>query len=214
MNVASIQRRNDADGSERLQLSISAARIPAIASATLQQVATLLDRANSLVAEAQREAESIRAAAHAQGLEEGRRAAASELAQQLVLAQSEVRDFIAGSESRVVRLATAIVRRILGSLELDQRVPELAAEAAATLQAERYLTLRVHPQAVAAVESQLDRLRQMQPAVERLQVVGDAALGRLDCIAESELGVVRASFSEQLERIEDALLRTAAEPLP
>jgi len=209
MNHAVIHRSNG-----MAELHLLGTRVPAEARVALLDGAALLDQANRLLQQAEQEAESLREVARQDGLAAGRQQATGELAQAMIQIQIEQRRQQAELEPRLVRLATAIVRRILPSLAMDEQVPELALRAVQALQAEQYLSVHVHPDAVAAVQNSVERLAQAQPGVSRVLVAADPGLPPLGCVAESELGSVRAGFEAQLDRIEDALLQAAQAATP
>jgi len=211
MSGVTIQQRPGVDG-EVLGIGVHLRRIPAMHRATLDEISSLLEDANRLRAAAVRDAETIRMEAREAGYAEGRRVAAVEAAERAVRAQLEARSYVDDGEARLAALAVAIVRRLLPKLDAASQLGTLALEAVAALQAERWLSIRVHPDAVAGVEALRGAMLQEHPTLEQLQVIGDPRLDALDCVAASELGSVRAGIAEQLERIETALIDTARDP--
>lgn len=171
------------------------------AAETVAAAAELHDRSEAAVATATR-------AGHAEGREaglaEGRAAAAAETRAHLfamTLALSEER---ARARTDVSRLALEVVRRIAGEIGDGATVAALAAKATAALLPEEVATVRVAPDAAAEVQA---RLRQ-RPG---LSVVADGAVGPLDCLIETPLGVSHASLDVQLAAVERAWAEAVTE---
>lgn len=197
---------------ERFALATASTRIPRAAWASLEQTATLLDAANSILAQAHRDADAIRARAEEQGLAAGRAAGIAAVAGALNEAQQAARDFVDRSETRLAELACAIVERIVPRLRADAVVPSLIAETMRVAQAERYVLVRVHPDALDAASAEIEHWRIAYPAIASMQVLADDTLPPLGCVVETEFGTVQAGLDSQLQVVRAQLAAASSAP--
>jgi flagellar biosynthesis/type III secretory pathway protein FliH len=159
--------------------------------------------AERALALAEQDAERLRATATAEGRERGLAAVTELLAgARAVAARSR-----AGAESELRALAVHIAERILGrELKLSpDALTDIIGEALRHAGDPRELVLRVHPDDLAAVERGKPRLVERCRSAHAVVLRADESVGRGGCIIETELGVVDARLSTQLEAIERAL---------
>jgi type III secretion protein L len=149
------------------------------------------------------EAERLRRKAELEGREKGL-GAVTELLVGARLAAAKAR---ANAEADLRVLAVRIAEKILGrELALDAKsVVDVAAEALRHVGEPRELVLRCSPDDLAALERGKPRLLERCRAAQALVVRADDGIARGGCIVETELGVVDARLSTQLEAIERAL---------
>jgi type III secretion protein L len=159
--------------------------------------------ARRLLEEAEEEARRLAAAAQAEGRERGL-AAVTEL---LVAARAALEQARQISEGELRSLAVRIAEKLLGrELQLSpSAVVDVARTALRHAGQARALTLRVHPEDLARLESGRPRLLERCRTDALLTVRSDSDLQPGGCIIESELGIVDARLSTQLEAIERAL---------
>lgn len=165
------------------------------------------DRARGLVAAAEREAAAILDEARREAAqlrlraeEEGRAEAAAEVAARAVaLAEHEARADERELD-RSVELARLLAERLLGEqLELDPgRVVALARQALAEARGARNITIVAHPEDVAVLERSMKALG-LDPGTCRIQADTSRARGNLRL--ETDIGVLDAELSPQLERL-------------
>lgn len=163
-------------------------------------------QAAALLADARVEAERLRTQAAAEGRERGLAAVTELLAGARVQAARAQRE----AESELRALAVRIAERILGR-ELALRpeaVVDVAAEALRLSGEPREIVLRVHPDDLAAVERGKPRLLERCHSAHAATLRADESVGRGGCIVETELGVVDARLSTQLDALERALKGT------
>jgi type III secretion protein L len=159
--------------------------------------------AERILRQAQSEAERIRTQAAAEGRERGM-AAVTELLVGARAAASRARGASAG-ELRT--LAVRIAEKILGR-ELALRpeaVVDVAAEALASVGSSRQVTLRCHPDDLAALERGRPRLLERCARAQAVHFRSDAQIMRGGCVVETELATVDARLNIQLDAIERAL---------
>jgi type III secretion protein L len=154
-------------------------------------------------ADAEQEVERLHAKATAEGRERGLAAVTELLAgARVVAARSR-----SGAEAELRTLAVRIAEKILGR-ELSLRpdaVVDVAAEALRLTGEPREVLLRVNPDDLAALERGKPRLVEKCRTASAVSFRADEKVGRGGCIVETELGVVDARLSTQLEAIERAL---------
>jgi flagellar biosynthesis/type III secretory pathway protein FliH len=195
---------------ERLRLAVPGRRIPHAAAVSLLDAAALSGAAQRLRAQAEIDAEQLRAQARAQGYTEGRGEALSEAQRLLLDAQMAARGHLQQDEARVAALALAVVARIAPRLGTSTVVPALIEEALSALQAERYVVIRVHPEVEAAVTAELGRWRSLQPMAASVQIATDSRLEPFGLVIESEAGRLCAGLPEQLSALEARLRQSSA----
>lgn len=159
--------------------------------------------AERILKQAQAEADRIRNQAAAEGRERGM-AAVTELLVGARAAASRARREAAG-ELRV--LAVRIAEKILGrELALSpEAVADVAAEVLRGVGAARQVTIRCHPDDLAALERGRPRLLERSARAQALVLRADERVGRGGCVVETELATIDARLATQLEAIERAL---------
>lgn len=159
--------------------------------------------AERILKQAQAEAERIRTQAASEGRERGM-AAVTELLVAARTAAARAHD-LAGVDLR--RLAVAIAERILGC-ELTLRpeaVEDIATQALAAAGAATQITIRCHPDDLAALERGRPRLLERCARARAVHFRADDRVARGGCIVETELATIDARLATQLEAIERAL---------
>jgi type III secretion protein L len=194
----------------RYELALDARIVRGEAWTDLADTRALLDRADACYRDAQNDARSIAAKAKDDGFAAGRADGLRDVAATLLRVQQDSAALLAREESRIVELAVAIVARIAPKLDAKKLVPALVAEAVREVSAEQFLQIRVHPDAKASVEAELDDIRRSIPGVADVQVVADATLDPLGCVLASDAGKVEAGLTEQLSALRAALRNVEA----
>jgi type III secretion protein L len=166
-------------------------------------VAEAREAAEREVAAARDEAERIARKAEAEGRERGL-AAVTEL---LVGARAVAARARSGAEAELRTLAVRIAEKILGrELALDAKaVVDIAAAAMRHAGEPRELVVRCAAEDLEALERGKPRLVERCRSAQVARFVADERVPRGGCILETELGVVDARLSTQLEAIERAL---------
>jgi type III secretion protein L len=196
---------------EAVLTAVAGRRIPRRAWADTSEMSRLLFEAGNIVRDAERRADEVIEKARAEGYAQGLAQAESLMAQHLLDAQRQAHEFLGASQQRVVALAVAILERIAPTLGEPEVVAALAEEALSTLQAEKYLRIRVTAPAAAATREMLENWRSEHPQVETAQILVDPHLAPFTCVVESELGRIEAGLSAQLDAIRAKLMAVAKE---
>jgi type III secretion protein L len=196
---------------EAVLTAVAGRRIPRRAWADTSEMSRLLFEAGNIVRDAERRADEVIEQARAEGYAQGLARAESLMAQHLLDAQRQAHEFLGASQQRVVALAVAILERIAPTLGEPEVVAALAEEALSTLQAEKYLRIRVTAPAADATREMLENWRSEHPQVETAQILVDPHLAPFTCVVESELGRIEAGLSAQLDAIRAKLMAVAKE---
>ena len=193
----------DAAGSGRARGVIPAAVFDAEREAE-RIIAHARTEAERLVAEAQAEADRLRAEASASGAREGREGASALLA----AAEAARARLHAEAERDIAQLAVQIARKVVvGELALgDGPILRIVAQALASARLGRAVVVRIHPDDAAGLQASFPTLLAAAGRSEGIVLRPDPALGRGDCVVESELGTIDARLETQLGAIEQALV--------
>ncbi|HEY6921931.1 MAG TPA: FliH/SctL family protein [Steroidobacteraceae bacterium] len=194
---------------EAVLTAVAGRRIPRRAWADTSEMSRLLFEAGNIVRDAERRADAVIERARDEGYAQGLAQAQSLMAQHLLDAQRQAHEFLEASQQRIVALAVAIVERIAPALGEPQVVAALVEEALSTLQAEKYLRIRVTAQAADATQEMLEYWRSEHPQVETAQILVDPHLAPFTCVVESELGRIEAGLAAQLDAIRAKLMAVA-----
>jgi flagellar biosynthesis/type III secretory pathway protein FliH len=160
-------------------------------------------QAERALALAEQDAERLRAQASAEGRERGL-AAVTEL---LVGARAAAARSRAGAEAELRSLAVRIAEKILGrELKLNaDAVVDIVDQALRHAGEPKDVVLRVNPDDLAALERGKPRLVERCRNARAVALRADERVARGGCVIETELGVVDARLSTQLDAIERAL---------
>jgi flagellar biosynthesis/type III secretory pathway protein FliH len=156
-------------------------------------------RAEELLAEARREAERLASEARARAELDGRAAVAS-----LVAIAATHRDrALEDAEHEVVTLAVAVARRVIDDAVTrdPELIVELARQAIERARGASRLTVLVSAGDAAALEAFASAHRLA------ISVEVDGALGRGDCVVQTDIGTIDARLATKLDAFEAALLR-------
>jgi type III secretion protein L len=156
-----------------------------------------------ILAEAEKEAERLRAQATSEGRERGLAAVTELLVAARARAARAQRDVESDLRLLAVRIAERIVERELSTS--PDTVVDIAAAALRQAGTPRDVLLRIHPDDLKALERGRPRLLERCARAQVVQFRPDPALGRGGCIVETELGTVDARLPVQLDAIERAL---------
>ncbi len=159
--------------------------------------------AERILREARAEAERLRTQAQAEGRERGLAAVTALLASARTIALRAEKD----AQSDLSKLAVRIAEKILGrelSLKPDAII-DVVATALEHVGDPRAVEIRVSPEDLQALEGGRPRLIDRLKEARSIALRADSNVPRGGCVIETELGVVDARLSTQLEAIEQAL---------
>jgi len=164
-------------------------------------------QAEALVADARAEAQQLHADARRAGEAEGRALAEAAFTTLLIEARAEAdrvrRAALPAAQTIAVRMAEKIVGRVIA---LDATaMADIARQALEAARARAgAVSLRVHPDDWAAIETARPALAARLAKAVELRVIPDAAVGRHGCVVESAAGRLDARLETQLAALERA----------
>ena len=167
-----------------------------------QQVLTDAEqKAREIVLSAEQEYEIQKALGHQQGLDN----ANQELAEQMMDTVGRTVDYFAQVEQRVAEVVMTSVRKILGEFDDQELTSQVVRNALNVVRSQQQVTLRVSPAQEQNVRQRLAEIMQGYSGIGYVEVVADHRLEVGGCVLETEVGVVDASLSVQLQALENAL---------
>ncbi len=172
----------------------------------------------AVLAQAREQAEQLVREAYAEGMRRGAEAGKQQFdtaireaadvlhaaAEELKLARAE---FLFQTQREIVRLAGAMAQQVLRrEVQLDEKLAtETARAALLKLCDQERVTLRVHPQDLAALKEQRIALLEEFDGIEQLDVRPSEDVARGGCIAESATLYIDAQLDAQLRQILERL---------
>lgn len=194
----------------QFQRALSATIVRAEAWQSLTELDALIDRVNTLYAQAGVDVQKAREQGYAEGFAEGLERVKQQMTEQLASLNERRARVLGDAVGRIGDLACTIVARIAPDFDAGKVVPPLVMRAVESAQAEQFLMIRVHPSVRDSVNQGLGAVRQAHPGVGVIELVDDESLDPLSCIVVSEAGEVRAGVSQQIEAIRAALAQASA----
>ena len=132
------------------------------------------------------------------------------MSEQMIDAVSRSVDYFAGLEAQVVNLVAKALKKIVGDMDLHDRIVSVVKSALAINKGQSKVSVRVSPAEAETVEQRMEEILRPYPSIQYLDVIPDSRLRPGGCILETEIGVVDASVDVQLQAIENSLLKTLA----
>lgn len=176
------------------------------------------ERAQAMIAEAERQAAAVLGAARAEASEivaSARSRAEAEVLELQLAARREAErvraDAVPGAQALAARMARKIVGR---AVELEPHVmAEIAAQALAAARARTgAVVLRVHPDDLATLQAERPQLAARLAKAVELRVVADATVSRHGCVVDSPAGRLDARLETQLAALERAAFASGTGP--
>ncbi|MGX1789191.1 type III secretion system stator protein SctL [Bosea sp. NPDC055332] len=161
------------------------------------------ETARAIEAAAKDEAERVLAQAQAAGRERGE----AEAAERIGRAIADVDAYFAGLSGELTDIAFAVVRDVVDQFDRRDIVAMAALKALSAFRRSRTLTVRVHPDHVAAVNETLQEAVRAGGIEISLEVSGDPALARDSCVLTSDIATVDAGIDSQIEALRRGLSR-------
>lgn len=163
-------------------------------------VADAMSRRDDILREAQQAYEEEECRGYAEGAERARQ----EQSARMLGVVAQTADYFARVEQRMVDLVLNAVQCVVDSFDERDRVAALVQRSLAEVRTQKQVTLRVHPDHVASMRVRMDTLIEPYPAIECVDVVGDARLEADACAVETDIGIVEASVEGQMSALREA----------
>lgn len=165
-------------------------------------LAAARERADAILAEAERAYEARKREGYEDGVLEGR----MEQAEKMMETAMQAVEYIENIEETLVKVVGSALRKIIGELDDRERIVRVVRTALVSVRSQQKVLIRVSPDDETAVREALAAMMSSAPGgVTFLDLSADPRMKRGDCILESELGVVDAGLETQLKAIENAL---------
>jgi type III secretion apparatus protein, HrpE/YscL family len=159
--------------------------------------------AAAIVEQAKAHYEAEKARGYEEGLEEGK----IEMTMTMLDSLSAGVNYIEGIETTMVELVMGAVSKIMEGFSDEERVIGMVRKSLNYVRSQKRVTLRVSIEEGEMVSARLEDLRAQFSGIDIIDIAPDSRMGRGDCILESEMGVINASLSTQLEGIRRAFSR-------
>ncbi|WP_076998304.1 HrpE/YscL family type III secretion apparatus protein [Variovorax sp. KK3] len=142
------------------------------------------------------------------GYDEGSELARLDQSGRMVELVARTSTYFARVEQRMVDLVVSGVQSVISDFGDRHCVASLVARSLAEVRSQKQVTVRVHPDHAAAIREQVADLIRTYPAIECVDVVADVRIP-VDAVAvETDIGIVEASATGQIDALKQAL-RTA-----
>lgn len=139
------------------------------------------------------------------GYAEGHESARLQQSGRMMEIVNQTVDYFARLEADMVELVLDAVRKVVSDFDDRQRLTTVVKNCLDLLRHQKQLSLSVHPTQVAFLRGQVQALCELYPSVAHIDVHGDARLAIDACLVESDIGVVEASLSGQVEILKQTL---------
>jgi type III secretion protein L len=172
------------------------------------------NKAREILQKAQGEAEEIIRKAIEQrekekkdGFQEGYQEGLAQVTELLVKARTEYEQMLRTASKDMLELSFKISEKIIGKqLELDKSIiMDIVAQALQTVRQSKQITVRVNPDDAKALKATKEELLELLGHGRMIDVVEDKKVEKGGCIIESEVGIVDAQLSKQLDRLKKVL---------
>ena len=186
--------------------------VPRVVLDARAEAAALRHTAQTELAHARAELAAERERARSEGLAEGRAQGLAEVAATLASARERTERELEASAPAAITLGRKMAEMIVGrAIALSpETVADIAAAALASCRPTAgTITVRLHPDDVAAATARRDVLLARAPAAAELRLVADDRVARHGCIVETPGGQVDARLETQLDALERALVEGA-----
>jgi type III secretion protein L len=139
------------------------------------------------------------------GYAEGSESARLEQSGSMVEIVSQTVEYYGKVETKMVDLVLDAVRKVVNDFDDRQRVTTVVKNCLDLVRSQKHLSLSVNPSQVEYLRSQVSELQKIYPSITHIEVHPDAKLTLDACVVESDIGIVEASLTGQVEMLREAL---------
>lgn len=164
---------------------------------------TATRQAEQIIADAHEEYEREKERGYEDGLSEGK----LQMAEMMMDNVASSVDYLEKMELAVVDIVMQSLRKILGTMDDQERVTAVVRKALSYVKAQKKVILKVSTEEFDIVKQAIDDLQREFVSIGFLDVAADSRLKKGDCLMESDIGVVNASLDIQLKSIRSAFLK-------
>ncbi|HFC92574.1 MAG TPA: HrpE/YscL family type III secretion apparatus protein [Leucothrix mucor] len=134
----------------------------------------------------------------AQGEEESRK----QLSEQMLKASSDTLEQLAKVEKDLLDVVINAVRKIIENYDDDKLALAMVRNGLKLVCKSQRVIVRVNPK---KMDKLMQGLMSLNQNIDFLEIMPDENLSGVDCVLESDIGIVRASLEEQLQHIENSI---------
>jgi len=152
--------------------------------------------------------QSAQEAFHAErerGWLEGNESARLEQSGSMIEIVTQTVEYYGRVETQMVDLVLEAVRKVISDFDDHERVTRVVRNCLDLVRSQKHLSLSVHPSQVEFLREQVGALRREYPAIAQIDVHPDVKLAADACLVESDIGIVEASLSGQVEVLRETL---------
>jgi type III secretion system HrpE/YscL family protein len=166
------------------------------------------EKAQHIIADAERERDAIREKARQEGNAQG----LAEWNGILARADQRAEELTKSWEETMLRLSVRVAEKIIGEeLKLHpDAIVSIVREVLKGTRSGKHLAIQVNEAEAQQVRTRIDRLRESQGMSREIEIVVSASVPRGGCVIESELGIIDARLETQLRCLEETLLRSVS----
>lgn len=154
--------------------------------------------ADRIVADAGAAFDEEKRRGHEEGLLEGK----AEMAERMLDGVTRGVEYLQGMESAVVDVVMKSLVAVMDGLDDKELICRIVRKSLQQVRDQKRIVLRVCVDDAEAVRARLDEMVRSYPGIGIVDITPDPRLTPKQCILETEMGVVDASLSKQLEIIE------------
>lgn len=141
------------------------------------------------------------------GFKEGMDAGNQKIAETMIESAAKSVENFAEFENDVIDIVGDALKKILGEFDDRELISRVVKNALATVLNQKKVTIIVNPTDIETVRNQVKELLNLYPTMNTIDVLADARVKAGGCKIETEIGVVDASLSIQLEAIKKSMAR-------
>ncbi len=166
---------------------------------------TIISEAHTKASKIEGEAKELYERERVRGYTDGINHGKEEIAEQMLDLMAERITYLEKIESSVVDLVMEALNKVLDEIPPQERVVNTIKRAIVYVRNQHNVTLRVHPDNEIYARQALDSMQITSHS--SIKVYTDKRLQLDSCLLETELGVIDATLSTQLQNIERALMK-------
>ncbi len=175
---------------------------------TKQAIADGIARRDAIIQAAQSAYESERK----RGYQEGWDAARVEQSAHMIDIVSQTVDYFSKIEIQMIDLVMDAVRRIANDFDDRDKVGKVVRNSIALVRNQKFISVKVHPSQCSFIDGSIKDIVEMYPAIEHIDVVGEAGLSEDACVIESDIGRIEASMTGQIEALRSTFKKVFGDP--
>lgn len=141
------------------------------------------------------------------GYKDGQQKAQAELAEHMMNIVNGTVSYLAETETQFAMLVHDAVKQIITEYDDKEKTLAVVKTAVGAMRGQKQIVLKVNPEKVDLVTSELQSIHQTFPVITHIEVVGQANIAEDACVVTTEIGSAEASIASQLGALKTSLHR-------